>query len=52
MPVAASLLQRVGWKAVSHLIPHPAYSALQVVVSLAQAPARIIEHGMDRGLGR
>lgn len=49
---AASLVQRLGWKAVSHLIPHPAYNALRVAVSLAKAPARIIDRGMDRGLER
>ena len=49
---AAALVQRLGWRAVSHLIPHPAYGALQVAVSLAKAPARIIDRGMGRGLGR
>ncbi len=49
---AASLVQRLGWKAVSHLIPHSAYGALRIAVSLAKAPARMIDKGMDRGLER
>jgi hypothetical protein len=46
---AASLVKRLGWKAVSHLIPHPAYSALRVAVSLAKTPVQILDRGIDRG---
>ncbi len=49
---AASLVRSLGWRAVSHLLPSPAYQALRVAVSLVKVAARIIDQGMDRGRER
>lgn len=44
---AASVVRRLGWRAVSRLVPSPAYQALRVAVSLARVPGRV--RGHDRG---
>ncbi len=49
---AASIVKRLGWAAVQRLVPGPSYQMLRVAVSLANAPARLIGHGMTRGLDR
>ena len=49
---AVSVVRRLGWRAVSRLIPGPAFQALRVTVALAKAPARVISRGMELGIER
>ena len=45
---AANMVQRLGWRAVARVVPHPALSALRVAVSLVKAPGRMLDRGMER----
>jgi hypothetical protein len=49
---AVSVVRRLGWRAVSVLLPGPAFNALRVTVALAKAPARAIGRGMGLGIER
>lgn len=46
---AASVVRRLGWRAVAKLLPGPAYQGLRIAVSLAKIPTSAL--GLGRGIG-